>query len=129
MKTYHLEFGETCCKNACMFLRSTTRIKDGKEHRYYSIVESRRVRDDRIVQKTVLYLGEINSSQKKGWTKAIDVVEGKDNRQMSLFPDKGTVPEGIESSIQLVMSKLELRHPRQWGACFMANELWGRCWG
>lgn len=82
------------------------------------------MRDDRIVQKTVLYLGEINSSQKKGWTKAIEVVEGKDNRQMSLFPDKGTVPEGIESSIQLVMSKLELKHPRQWGACFIANELW-----
>ncbi len=124
MKTYPLEFGETCCKNVSMYLRSTTRNKDGKEHRYYSIVESRRVRDNRVVQKTVLYLGEINSSQKKGWAKAIEVVEGKDNRQMSLFPDKGTVPEGIENSVQLVMSKLELRRPRQWGACFIANELW-----
>jgi transposase len=107
-----------------MFLRSTTRIKDGKEHRYYSIVESRRVRDNRVVQKTVLYLGEINSSQKKGWTKAIEVVEGKDNRQMSLFADNNQVPEGIENSIKLLMSGLELKRPRQWGACFMANELW-----
>ena len=124
MKTYPLEFGETCCKNGGMYLRSTTRNKDGKQHRYYSIVESRRVRDDRIVQKTVLYLGEINSSQKRGWTKAIEVVEGKDNRQMSLFADNNQVPEGIENSIKLLMSGLELKRPRQWGACFIANELW-----
>jgi transposase len=82
------------------------------------------VRDDRIVQKTVLYLGEINSNQKKGWTKAIAVVEGKDNKQMSLFADNNQVPEGIENSIKLLMSGLELKHPRQWGACFIANELW-----
>ncbi len=124
MKTYPLEFGKTYCKNGSMYLRSTTRNKDGKEHRYYSIVESRRVRDNRIVQKTILYLGEINSSQKKGWTKAIEVIEGKENRQMSLFADNNQVPEGIENSIKLLMSGLELKRPRQWGACFIANELW-----
>jgi transposase len=124
VKTYPLEFMKACCKNGSMFLRSTTRYKDGKQHRYYSIVESRRVRDNRVVQKTVLYLGEINHSQERGWIKAIEVMEGRDNRQMSLFPDKVTVPEGIENSIRLLMNGLELRHPRQWGACFIANELW-----
>ena len=124
MKTYPLEFGKTYCKNVSMFLRSTTRYKDGKHHRYYSIVENRRVRDNRVVQKTVLYLGEINHSQEAGWIKAIEVMEGRDNRQMSLFPDKVTVPEGIENSIRLLMNGLELRRPRQWGACFVANELW-----
>lgn len=124
MKTYPLEFGKTYCKNVSMFLRSTTRYKDGKHHRYYSIVENRRVRDNRVVQKTVLYLGEINHSQEAGWIKAIEVMEGRDNRQMSLFPDKVTVPEGIENSISLLMNGLELRRPRQWGACFVANELW-----
>ena len=46
-----------------MFLRSTTRLKDGKKHYYWSIVENRRCRADRVVQQTVLYLGEINDSQ------------------------------------------------------------------
>lgn len=83
------------------------------------------MRNERVVQKTVLYLGEINNSQKRGWTKAIDVVEGKDNRQMSLFADEDNyVPEGIENSIKLLMNGLELKRPRQWGACFIANELW-----
>lgn len=107
-----------------MFLRSTNRYKDGKNHRYFSVVENRRIRDGRSVQKTLLYLGEINDSQRAGWVKAIEVVEGKENRQMSLFADDSAVPEGVENSIQLVMSALELRRPRQWGACWLASELW-----
>jgi hypothetical protein len=107
-----------------MFLRSTNKYKDGKDHRYYSVVENRRVRNGRSVQKTLLYLGEINDSQKAGWIKAIEVVEGKENRQMFLFPEDGAVPQGVENSIQLVMSALELGCPRQWGACWLACELW-----
>jgi hypothetical protein len=107
-----------------MFLRSTTRYKDGKHHRYYSVVENRRVRDGRSIQKTLLYLGEINDSQRAGWIKAIEVVEGKENRQMSLFTDDRSIPEGVENSIQLMMNALELRRPRQWGACWLACKLW-----
>ena len=105
-------------------MRSTTRDKDGKSHRYYSVVENRRVRDGRSVQKTLLYLGEINDTQKAGWIKAIEVVEGKENRQISLFPDDRVVPKGICNSVQLVMSALELSRPRQWGACWLACKLW-----
>ncbi len=104
VKTYPLAQEEMGCQNGGMFLRSTNRFKDGKSHRYYSVVENRRVRDGRSVQKTLLYLGEINDSQKAGWIKAIEVVEGKENRQMSLFPEDRAVPEGVENSIQLVMS-------------------------
>jgi len=82
------------------------------------------VRDGRSVQKTLLYLGEINDSQKAGWTKAIEVVEGKENRQMSLFPDDRAIPDGVENSIQLVINALELNRPRQWGACWLACEMW-----
>ena len=46
-----------------MFLRSTNRKKDGKDHRYFSIVENRRVASGKTVQRTVLYLGEINDQQ------------------------------------------------------------------
>jgi transposase len=124
VKTYPLAKEKICCQNGGMFLRSTTRYKDGKHHRYFSVVENRRVRDGRSVQKTLLYLGEINDSQRAGWVKAIEVVEGKRNLQMSLFPNDSAVPEGVENGIQLMMSALELRRPRQWGACWLACELW-----
>src|SRR5208283_4816640 len=62
-----------CC--AIMFLRSTIRGKDGKEHRYWSIVENRRLRDGRVVQRAVLYLGEINSSQESAWRRSIEVLD------------------------------------------------------
>ena len=81
-----------------MYLRSTTRRKDGKTHRYYSVVESRRVRDGRSVQKTLLYLGEINDSQKTGWTRAIEIVEGKENRQMSLFPEDREIRKELKTA-------------------------------
>ena len=57
-----------------MFLRAKTRFKDGKEHRYWSIVESRRTASGRVVQRHVLYLGEINDSQKAAWCKTIEVL-------------------------------------------------------
>ena len=48
-----------------MFLRSNKRIKDGKQHRYYTVVESRRLRSGKVAQRQVLYLGEINDSSKR----------------------------------------------------------------
>jgi hypothetical protein len=107
-----------------MFLRSTNRKKDGKEHRYYSVVENRRVRDGRSIQKTLLYLGEINDSQKSDWVHAIEVVEGNQRRQMALFPEDRAVPAGVDNSVHLLMGELELCRPRQWGACWLACELW-----
>ena len=65
-----------------MFLRATTRKKDGKLHRYYSIVENKRVAGGRVVQRHVLYLGEINSSQEYAWRKSIEVL---DERKAALF--------------------------------------------
>ena len=56
-----------------MFLRAKTRKKDGKVHRYWSVVESRRTADNRVLQRQVLYLGEINDSQKVAWRRAIEV--------------------------------------------------------
>ena len=58
-----------------MYLRAKKRIKDGKEHRYWSIVESRRNLDGRVVQRQVLYLGEINDSQKTAWCRTIEVLQ------------------------------------------------------
>jgi hypothetical protein len=72
-----------------MFLRANRRIKDGKEHRYWSIVENRRTAEGRVVQRQVLYLGEINDSQKDSWCKTIEVLEEGHRlpRQVALFPE------------------------------------------
>ena len=71
-----------------MFLRSTTRKKDGKDHRYYSVVENRRVSSGKTVQRTVVYLGEINDTQQTAWLKTLDVFDEQEQRSrtLSLFP-------------------------------------------
>ncbi len=110
-----------------MFLRSTIRKKDGKRHRYWSVVENRRVGGGRVVQRHVLYLGEINSSQELAWRKSIEVLEdgAERPRTLALFPEdrcEGLLPDA--SIIRLKLSQLRLCRPRQWGACWLALRLW-----
>jgi transposase len=109
-----------------MFLRSTERKKDGKAHRYFSVVENRRLPGSRTVQRTVLYLGEINDQQQAAWRKTLDVFDEdeQDYRTMSLFPDDREVPADVLDSIQVKLSGLELRRPRTFGACWLGCELW-----
>src|ERR1700726_4745460 len=109
-----------------MFLRSTNRKKDGKEHRYFSIVENRRLPGDKTVQRTVLYLGEINDQQKAEWRKTLDVFDEQEQRYttMSLFPDDRAIPADVVDSLQVRLSGLELRRPRIFGNCWLACELW-----
>lgn len=108
-----------------MFLRSKTRYKDGKQHRYYSVVENCRLRSGKVVQRHVLYLGEINDSQKESWCKITDVFLDGKKEQIALFPDDRKPPENLDYPvIQLRLSELKLTKPRQWGACWLANELW-----
>jgi len=108
-----------------MFLRVTNRHKDGKDHRYYSVVENRRVRGGKHVQKTLLYLGEINDTQKAAWTKTIDTIDERGHRQVALFPEDRDIPEGVDDlGVQVRLKELELLRPRQWGACWLACELW-----
>jgi transposase len=110
-----------------MFLRATIRRKDGKEHRYWSLVENRRVSGGRVVQRPVLYLGEINSSQELAWRKSIEVLENgaAKPRTLALFPEDrcdGVLPD--DSIVRLRLSQLQLRRPRQWGACWLTLALW-----
>jgi transposase len=110
-----------------MFLRATIRKKDGKEHRYWSLVENKRVSGGRVQQRHVLYLGEINSSQELAWRKSIEVLEdGADRpRTLALFAEdrcEGLLPDA--SIVRLRLSHLRLCRPRQWGACWLALKLW-----
>ena len=109
-----------------MFLRSTQRKKDGKTHRYFSVVENRRLPGRRTVQRTVLYLGEINDQQQAAWRKTLDVFDEdeQDYRTMSLFPDDREMPADALDSVQVKLSGLELRRPRSFGACWLGCELW-----
>jgi transposase len=109
-----------------LFLRSTNRKKDGKEHRYFSIVENQRISADKTVQRTVLYLGEINDQQQASWRKTLAVFD-EDKQQfaeMSLFPEDRPLPEDAVDSIQVKLSGLTLQRPRPFGNCWLASELW-----
>jgi Transposase DDE domain len=110
-----------------MFLRKTPRKKDGKTHDYWSVVENKRVAGGGVVQRHVLYLGEINSSQAAVWRKAIEVLDDDAGhpRTMALFPEDrctGLAPD--RSIVQLRLSDMRLCRPRQWGACWLAGQLW-----
>jgi transposase len=109
-----------------MFLRSTNRRKDGKDHRYFSIVENRRLPGGKTVQRTVLYLGEINDQQQAAWRKTLDVFDEAEQRYttMSLFPEDRELPIDALDSVQVRLSGLELRRPRVFGSCWLACELW-----
>ena len=109
-----------------MFLRSTNRKKDGKDHRYFSIVENQRVSAEKTVQRTVLYLGEINDQQQASWRKTLAVFDEEKQQftELSLFPEDRALPEDAVDSIQVRLSGLELRRPRPFGNCWLASELW-----
>ena len=106
-----------------MFLRCSRRVKDGKVHEYWNLVENRRLSDGRVAQRQVLYLGEINASQREAWRKTIEVQDEGRRRQVALFP-AGSMPADDVDAIGVRLSELSLRRPRQWGACWMALELW-----
>jgi hypothetical protein len=110
-----------------MFLRQTRRKKDGKTHIYWNIVENKRLDGGRVVQRHVLYLGEINSSQASAWRKAIEVLDEDAGRArtLALFPeDRCDAVADDASVVRLRLSDLRLCRPRQWGACWLAGQVW-----
>jgi len=133
-----------------MFLRCNRRHKDGKEHRYWSIVENRRCAGGQVVQRPVLYLGEINDSQRESWCRTIEAFDPQADRTLplALFPADRPMPEHAAGfGVQVHLDRMELHRPRQWGACWLACELYeqlgldrfwahrlpesrqGTCWG
>lgn len=109
-----------------MFLKVSKRKKDGKEHRYYSVAENRRVRGGKHVQKTLIYLGEINHAQRDAWIRTIDLIDRRTARQVALFPEDRAIPPEVREGIQVRLGELSLHRPRQWGGCWLACELWER---
>jgi transposase len=109
-----------------MFLRSHSRVKDGKEHRYYTVVESRRLQSGRVAQRQVLYLGEINDSQQASWRKTLEVFDEAEQRMtpLSLFPEDRPVPADAIDSVRVKLSEMKLERARPYGNCWLGCELW-----
>src|SRR5713226_5338824 len=110
-----------------MFLKCHPRIKDGKEHRYWSVVENRRCGRGKFVQRQVLYLGEINDSQRESWCRTIEVFDEKRERTLplALFPADRQLPNFAAGfGVQVRLKEMELHRPRQWGACWLACDLY-----
>jgi hypothetical protein len=109
------------------FLHCHRRVKNGKEHRYWSIAEKVRVSVGRWVQRHLLYLGEINDSQKEVWTKLIEVFDTTQERtiELALYPNQQAIPSHAANyGVQVCLSEFELRRPRQWGGCWIGCQLW-----
>lgn len=109
-----------------MFLRSKKRRKDGKEHRYWSVVENRRVRSGRVVQRQVLFLGEINDRQEAVWRKTLEVFDEAERRAktLSLFPEDQEIPADALAGVQVKLREMELRRARAYGSYWLGCELW-----
>lgn len=110
-----------------MYLRCNRRFKDGKEHCYWNIVEAKRCADGRVVQRQVLYLGEINDSQREAWCRVIEAFDEDTQRrtQLALFPANRELPEHAQGyGVQVHLDAMQLLRPRQWGACWLACQLY-----
>ena len=104
------------------------------EDTYWSVVENRRVSGGCVVQRQVLYLGEPNDNQRAGWVRTIEAFSGEDSKakQLALFPDdREELPMMDCKTIRVQLDKLvpvktgiELRSPREWGACRLGLYLW-----
>jgi transposase len=108
------------------YLHCHHRFKNGKDHCYYSIAEKVKTRCGWI-QRHLLYLGEINDSQKASWTKATEVFDPvlRQTLELALYPADRPVPEhAMDYGVQVRLEQFELRRPRQWGACWVACQLW-----
>lgn len=110
-----------------MYLRCNSRFKDGKQNRYWNILESKRLSDGKVIQRQVLYLGEINDSQKQAWCRVIEAFDEKSEefQELALFSAEKELPEYAKDyGIQLRLEQMELCRPRQYGACWLACYLY-----
>jgi transposase len=109
-----------------MFLKCRERRKDGKVHRSWSIVESRRYDGGKIAHRHVLYLGELNDSQHQAWQRTLEVIDERtgESRQMALFPADRALSATQTPTLQIRLDRLSLSRPRQWGACWLGDHLW-----
>jgi transposase len=109
-----------------MFLRPNHRSKDGKEHTYWSLVESVRTPDGPR-QKTLCQLGELNGSDHARWLRTVEVFnEQGEVQQLKLFPSHVAPPPDDPQVARVLVNRVRLERTRQFGACYLGLDLWRR---
>jgi transposase len=108
------------------FLHCHHRFKNGKDHCYWGVAEKVRTAAGKWVQRPILYLGEINDSQKAAWTKTIEVFDTatQQSAQLALYPAGQVIPAHVASGVRVRLDQFTLHRPRQWGACWVGCKLW-----
>lgn len=125
METYPVDSARAVCHTASMFLKANRRHKDGKCHVYYTLNESLRVNRSRVVQRSVLHLGELNTTQVDRWQHTIETIQEDGRRhQMRLFTDREGQAPAAEDVAEVILSSLRLCRPRQFGAAWVGCKLW-----
>ena len=110
-----------------MYLKCHSRVKDGKEHLYYSIAEKVSCSGGRRVERHIFYLGEVNDSQREGWLKLIEAFDVGHQQQtkLALFASDRPVPmHAADFAVQVRLAEFRIERPRQWGACWVFVRLW-----
>jgi len=108
-----------------MFLKTHRVRKDGKAHVYYSLSESLRVSRSRVTQRTVLHLGELNTTQVDRWERTIETVHEDGRRQqLRLFTDREGCAPAANDVAEVLLSSLVVRRPRRFGECWLGCKLW-----
>src|ERR1700720_4396330 len=109
-----------------MFLRPNYRTKDGKDHIYWSLVETVRTVDGPR-QRTLCYLGELNGSAQARWLKSVEVFnEQGEAEQLKLFPSHLEPPVDDPQVARVLVNRVRLERTRQFGGCFLGWEVWKR---
>jgi transposase len=109
-----------------MFVRPNHRSKDGKEHTYWSLVESVRTPDGPR-QRTLCHLGELNGPEQARWVRTVEVFnEQGEAQQLKLFPSHVETPADDSQVARVLVNRVRLERTRQFGACYLGLELWRR---
>ena len=115
----------SCDNAAAMFLKRRTRQKDGKEHVYYSVCESLRVHHGRTVQRQLLHLGELNTTQRESWQHTLDVLHEDGSRhQRRLFTDREGAAPAEDDVVEVKLSSFAVKQPRRFGECWTGCHAW-----
>jgi len=106
-----------------MFLRKIRVHKDGKEHGYWSLVETIRTADGPR-QRTLYYLGELNDSTYARWQKTVEVFnEHGESSQLKLFSSEVEAPDDPNVA-RVLVKKVRVERTRRFGDCYLGLELW-----
>ncbi len=112
---------------ARMFIRCHRRFKNGKHHTYYSVVENRRCANGQIMQREVLYLGELSSTQQAAWLELLAKVSSANQTPIapSLFATpKSSDADVIPFRLGVNLDQMGLHHPRSFGDCWLGCQIW-----